>query len=56
MISVILEVSTFQIPVFICQPGDLKYFPIFGEFDALYIINAFYTVAGHSKSILNQFH
>ena len=53
---VILEVSIFQIPVFICQPGDQKYFSIFGEFDGLYIINAFHTLEGPSRSTLNQFH
>ena len=44
--SMIWEVSIFQIPVFICQPGDPKYFPIFGEFDGLYIINAFHMLEG----------
>ena len=56
MIWVILEVSIFQTPVFICQPGDQKYFPIFGEFDGLYIINTFHTLEGPSRSTLNQFH
>ena len=56
MILVILEVSIFQIPVFICQPGDQKYLPIFGDFDGLYIINAFHTLEGPFRSTLNQFH
>ena len=56
MIWVILEVLICQRPVFICQPGDLKYFPIFGEFDGLYIINAFHVVEGASKSKINQYH
>ena len=46
--------NIFEIPVFICQPGDQKYFPIFGE--GLYIVNAFHTLEGPSRSTLNQFH
>ena len=56
MILVILEVLILQIPVFICQPGDQKYFLIFGEFDVLYIFNASHTLEGPSRSTLNQFH
>ena len=52
----ILEFSIFQIPVFICQPGDQKYFPIFGEFDDLYIIHAFHMLEGPSRSTLNQYY